>query len=86
MNPSMKEIKELLAGLAELALCAKKVTADGKVSLADLPELIALLQKQALLMEAVKGLDSVQLKEIGLSGAVEIVQEVVAIVEKVKAA
>lgn len=51
----IKETMEMLDGLKLLAIETKKVLADGKVNVADLPILIELLQQLNVLTAAVAG-------------------------------
>lgn len=80
------EILEAIAAIVVVAKCGKSVLADGKVSVADLPALIALVQKQSVLVEGAKGLDHINLKEISADQVVEIVVALVAAVKEVQAA
>lgn len=60
----VKETLETLAGLETLVVSGKKIFADGKVNLADLPEFLAIAQKSDILVAAVEGADQIP-KEIG---------------------
>lgn len=84
MKAGIKESKELLNGVELLAVSAKKIAKDG-VSLADLPEAIELLKKVDILVEAVKGLESIdeELKDLEQEELVELGLKVFSIVKAV---
>jgi len=52
-----KEIKEVIEGLKVIAVTVKKITADGKVNLEDLPHVMSVVADSAKIVEAFKGLD-----------------------------
>lgn len=55
----IKESLELLDGLKILAIDVKKVLADGKVSIADLPVAMELLGQLGVLTSAIQGVDQI---------------------------
>ena len=81
----IKESLELLEGLKLLAVAGKKIAADGKVSVADLGEVMGLVNKVGVLVAAVQGvgeikaeakdLDAAELQQLALK-ALEIVNAV----------
>ena len=79
---SNKEITELIAGLVVVALAIKEVMKDGKVDVKDLPQVIALVQKQTVLMEAAKGVSDIKLKELNIA---LVLTQVIAAVQEVRA-
>jgi len=81
----IKETKEFLAGLELLAISFKKIAKDG-VSLADLPEALALLKKVDSLLEAVKGIDEVpsEVKDLDQEELMEIGLKVFAMIKSIK--
>lgn len=56
---NLKESLELLDGVEVLLVMAKKVAADGKVNLMDLPLLMDVLTKATVLVAAYKNVDGV---------------------------
>lgn len=75
---SIKECLELLEGIKILAVETKKVLADGKVDLADLPVLMTLLTQFSKLSAAVEGIDQIPAEAKDLSS-----EEITALVDKV---
>lgn len=55
----IKESLELLEGLKVLAVDAKKITADGKVDMADIPAALDILKNFGTLNDAVQGVDQI---------------------------
>ena len=82
---SIKETKELLAGLGEVAVAAKKIAKDGKVSADDLTVLMDLALKAEKLSAAVQGVGEVpaELKDLDEAEVMEIIKEIYAISEKI---
>jgi len=84
---SIKESKELVAGIQLLGVTAKKVMADGKLSKEDLPLALELITNANVLIEAVQGLgelkeeikdvDQAELIELGAAvyGAIKAIKE-----------
>lgn len=79
---------ELLDGVKILGVFGKKVGADGKVDLTDLPLLIELAQKSSDFAKAVEGLDQIpaEIKDIDAVEAQELVMKIFAIIAEIKAA
>ena len=84
----IKEVMELLAGLEVVAVAAKKALADGKVNLEDAKVLFDLIDKLAVLVEAVKGADQIPAEVKDLTGEElqAIAAKVLQVVASVKAA
>ncbi|MBX3017984.1 MAG: hypothetical protein KF767_08850 [Bdellovibrionaceae bacterium] len=84
----IKELKELLEGLALLGVAGKKIMADGKVNLADLPVVIGLVQDASVLTAAVQGTNEIpaEVKDLSAEEAQELLGLVLAIAARVKAA
>lgn len=84
----IKEIMELLDGVKVLALAGKKITADGKVNLADFPILMEVLAKFGVLNAAYQGLGEAVLegKDLSMDEAQAIVDKVMEIAKALKAA
>lgn len=85
---AIKETMELLEGIKDLALDAKKVMADGKIDVADLPVAMDILGQLGTLSAAVEGVDQVlpELKDLSADEINTVVAKVLEIVAAVKAA
>lgn len=72
---AIKETLELITGLREIGMLAKRLMADGKISLGDFPLLLALLNKNQVLNDAVKGIDTalLEVKELDADEAKQLV-------------
>lgn len=83
-----KETTELLAGIEVVLVAGKKITADGKVNLSDLPTLVATLQKVDELTKAVQGIEQIpgEIKDLSAEEAQEIIAKLFAVIAAVKAA
>ena len=84
----IKETSELLAGLELVLVSTKKIFADGKVNLADLPAAMALLNKINEITVAIQGADQVpaEIKDLSPEEAQEVVAKLFAVIAAVKAA
>lgn len=84
----VKEIKELLEGVKVLGIQTKKVLADGKVSLTDLPVLIEVFQNYQVLVDAVQGADQIpnEVKDLDGTEAQEVLAKVLEVANAIKAA
>lgn len=84
----IKETVELLKGLRDLALDAKKVLADGAVTLGDLPVAVSLLGQLGTLTSAIQGVSDIptELKDLSADEINELVSTVLEMVAAVKAA
>lgn len=84
----VQQIKELLAGVQVLAVAAKKVMADGKISVADLPVVIAMLPQVSTLVKAVEGIDQLpsEAKDLSVAEIEELIGAVLAMIEEVRKA
>lgn len=84
----IKETLEMLEGVKVLAVSGKKIFADGKVSIADLPVALELLAQFGTLNAAVAGADQVipEMKDLSADEANQIVAKVLEIVAVIKAA
>ena len=84
----IKEMKELLAGVEMLLVGIKKIVADGKVNVADLPALMEMAQKASMLVAAVEGAKEIpaEVKDLSAEEAQELLAIMYALVKNVKAA
>jgi hypothetical protein len=84
----IKESLELLEGLKLLAVEAKKVLADGKLSAADLPVILDLINNVSVLVAAVQGLGEIkaEVKDLSAEEIQQLGAKVLEIVAAVKAA
>lgn len=85
---AIKESLEVMEGLKALGIAAKKISADGKVNLADLPEILALLQKVQLIVESVKGVDQIpaEIKDLSEEESKELLAKLFEVMAAIKAA
>lgn len=83
---NVKEIKELLAGLAVVAVAGKKIAADGKVGVDDLAPLIEAAKQFNTVLEGVKDLGEVDFKKLTIDEVQLVLAEFALAVAKVKAA
>lgn len=83
----IKQCLELLEGIKVLAVDVKKVLADGKVDLKDLPVLMELLTQFSVLTAAVDGIDQIpaESKDLSSEEIAVLVDKVLEIVKIVKA-
>lgn len=88
MTQGIKESLELLEGVKVLGVSAKKVLADGKVNLADLPVLLGLISDFPVLTAAVQGADLVlpEVKDLSADEANQLVAKVLEVVNAIKTA
>jgi hypothetical protein len=77
VSQSEKEILEALAALVVVGKFGRAVLADGKVSVADLPALIALVKDQGAIVSGVQGLGQISIKELDGEAAIRIVSALV---------
>lgn len=84
----IKETLELLEGVKVLIVESKKVLADGKVSLADLPAVLSLLQKFSVLNAAVQGAGEIvgEVKDLSGDEANQVIAKVLELAAAAKAA
>jgi hypothetical protein len=84
----IKESMELLEGVKVLVVEVKKVMADGKVSLADLPVLMSLLQKFSVLSAAAEGAGEItkEVKDLSAEEAQTLLAKVLEVTAAAKAA
>ena len=84
----VKESLELLEGFKVLAVDAKKVFADGKIDIADLPVAWDLLSQLSVISAAVDGIDKIPSEVTALSAEEinSLVTKVLEIVAIIKAA
>ncbi len=83
----IKETLELLDGVKKLGVGIKKVLADGKLNLADLPVLIGLIQDFPTLTAAAQGADQIptEIKDLTMAEANQLVAKVMEVVAAIKA-
>ena len=79
---------ELFEALKLVGIFGKKVMADGKVDLADLPLLIELAQKSAEFAKAIDGISEIpaEMKDIDMAEAEQLVAEIFKAIAEIKAA
>lgn len=82
-----KESMEFLEGVRVLGIAVKKALADGKLTLADLPHLLSLLEQIGTLTAAVKGVDQIgkEAKDYDSEELQQIGAKVIAIIAEIKA-
>lgn len=87
-SKSVKEILELIAAIKEVAMFGDAIFKDGKVSIADLPQLMKLVDKQAVLLEGFKGVKEIpaEVKDLSIEEVQEIAGALLAAIKEVKAA
>lgn len=83
----IKEIKEVLEGAMLLVSTYKSAMKDGKIDLADLPVLVTLATESKKLVDAVDGFQKCgeELKDLDAEEAVQLVKDLYALVQSVKA-
>lgn len=83
-----EKIEAILENVKELVIIGKKVKEDGKVDLADLPHVIALLPKLPKMIEDFKALsDAIEEgKDLDVSEVVDLIQKIAAKVKEVEKA
>ena len=90
MEPKVgiKESMELLEGVKVLGVSGKKILADGKVSVADLPEVMVLVSKAQAIVDAVQGIEGAlpEIKDLDEAEATAIVAKVFEVIAAIKAA
>jgi len=88
MEKGIKEILELIHGMKVIAITGKSVLADGKINLADIGSVMALLNKQAELTAAFTGLAEAQAeaKDMTLDEVSQVVAAFIAAAKEVQAA
>jgi len=88
MAVGVKESLELLEGVKVLGVAVKKIAADGKLNLSDLPLLFALLQDFGKLSAAVAGLEQIpaEVKDLSVEESNQLVAKVLEVVGAIRAA
>lgn len=83
----IKEILEMLEGMKVLAALGKSMAADGKINLADLPQLVVLVNNFGVLSAAINGMGELpaEAKDMDKEEAKQIVDKVFEIIEALKA-
>ena len=84
----LKNTKEVLTALKDVGVFARKVLADGKVNLADLPALLELIKKADEINAGAKDIAQVvpEVKDLSMAEATELIAFVTALVKEVKEA
>lgn len=84
---SIKETKELLAGLGKVAVAAKKIAADGKVNASDLVTLMDLIKDVSVISEGLKGAGEIpaELKDLDEVEVLEIIACIYKISDEINA-
>lgn len=85
---NVKELKELIIALQIIGVFAKKVAADKKVNLEDLPYLVDLAKQMDEVLAGIDGLGEVddEIKDIDEAEAMELLGQVLKAVKAIKAA
>jgi hypothetical protein len=85
---SVKETTEVLAALELILVSGKKILADGKVSILDLPVAMDLLGKLSQVTVAIEGAEQIpaEIKDLSVEETQELVAKVFAVLAAVKAA
>lgn len=88
MSHGVQQTKEALKAIEVLGVAAKKISADGKVNLADLPHLIELGQQAHLVVAGVDGLEEIpaEIKDLSHEEAIELVTALYATLAAIKGA
>lgn len=88
MSEGTKELKELLVSLKDIAIFAKKVAADKKVNLEDLPALVDLAKNMDEVLAGFDGLNKIpdEVKDIDEAEAMELLAALLKLIKEVKAA
>ena len=84
----VEKIEKMLDIVEEVAVAAKKIAADKKVDVNDIPAAISLLVSMASKVEDMKNLGEVveEVKDIDIAEVVRLIQKADAIVKKIEAA
>lgn len=88
MEPvSIKETKELLEALGEIAVTVKKVAKDG-IKVDDISHLVALAQKMDVIVDGAKGADEIpkELKDLDQTEVLEIIGQIYQISDSINKA
>lgn len=88
MNLGTEKIEAILDDVKVLVIAGKQIKADGKVDLADLPHVIALLPKLGKFIEDFKAVGEAfeEGKDIDVAEAVALIQKIHAKIKEVEAA
>lgn len=88
MSLGTEKIEAILGNVKELVIIGKKVKADGKVDLADLPHVIALVPKLPKFIEDFKAIGEAvdEGKDIDVAEVVGLIQKIHALVKEIEAA
>ena len=88
MAEGVKAIKDVIGALKPVAVFVKKVAADGKVNLEDLPAVVELAKELDTILAAAKEVNEIpaEIKDIDEQEALEIIGAVFALIKAVKAA
>lgn len=83
-----EKIDAILDTIKVLGVTGKKVLADGKVNIADLPHAIALLSQVSVMVDSVKGAKGAlkQAKDLKEDEVVAIIQKIYDVVEAIESA
>jgi len=84
----IKESMELLEGVKALGVHGKALLKDGKISVADLPLVMALVADAQKIVDAVQGVEGVlpEMKDIDEAEAKALVEKVFEVIAAIKAA
>lgn len=83
-----KEITELLDGVKAIGVAVKKIMADGKIGIADLPVVVSLLSDFKVLSDAVAGADQIpaEVKDLDAAEVQALVAKCLEVAAAIKAA
>ena len=82
------KIEAILDDVKDLVIVAKKIKADGKVDLADLPHVIAIIPKLGQFIEDFKAIGEAveEGKDIDVTEIVSLIQKITAMIKEVEKA
>lgn len=85
---SVKELKELIIAIEPVAVFVKKVAADKKVGLDDLPYLIDLSKQLDTIAEGAQDVDQIlaELKDLDEAEVMEVIGQLIKLAKAIKAA
>jgi hypothetical protein len=88
MSLGTEKIEAILSDVKELVIAGKKVKADGKVSLEDLPAVIALIPKLPKFIDDFKAFGDAfkEGKDIDVAEIIVLIQKIDAMVKEIEAA
>lgn len=84
----LKQSLELMEGLKVLGVAAKKIGADGKINIADLPAFLELMNKSNHIIAAAQGVEAIpaEMKDLSQEEAALLLAKVYEVLSAIKAA